>query len=91
MYIETLAAPLTVNTMPEETLHAFADHGSVGATLSAGPDPENDALIARFEAAGVSIDGLALRLQEQGVASFATAWQSLLSRVHEKAAAIAAT
>jgi transaldolase len=85
LYIETLAAPLTVNTMPEETLHAFADHGSVGATLGAGPDPENDALIARFEAAGVSIDGLALRLQEQGVASFATAWQSLLSRVHEKA------
>ena len=91
LYIETLAAPLTVNTMPEETLHAFADHGSVGATLGAGPDPENDALIARFEAAGVSIDGLALRLQEQGVASFATAWQSLLSRVHEKAASIAAS
>lgn len=90
LYIEALAAPLTVNTMPEETLHAFADHGTVGGLLTAGPDPANDALIARLEAAGVDIDGLALRLQEQGVASFATAWQSLLSRIHEKAAAIAA-
>ena len=90
LYIEALAAPLTVNTMPEETLHAFADHGTVGRLLAAGPDPANDALIARLEAAGVDIDGLALRLQEQGVASFATAWQSLLSRIHEKAAAIAA-
>jgi transaldolase len=90
LYVEALAAPLTVNTMPEETLHAFADHGTVGATLAAGPDAQNEALIARFEAAGVDIGGLGLRLQEQGVASFAAAWQSLLNRIQEKAAAIAA-
>ena len=90
LYVEALAAPLTVNTMPEETLHAFADHGTVGPTLAAGPDPQNDALIGLFGAAGVDIVGLGLRLQEQGVASFATAWQSLLSRIREKAAAIAA-
>jgi transaldolase len=90
LYVEALAAPLTVNTMPDETLHAFADHGTVGATLAAGPDPQNDALVARFEAAGIDVAGLGLRLQEQGVASFATAWQSLLARIQEKAAAIAA-
>jgi transaldolase len=90
LYVEALAAPLTVNTMPEETLHAFADHGTVGLTLAAGPDPQNDALIGLFEAAGIDIVGLGQRLQEQGVASFATAWQSLLSRIREKAAAIAA-
>jgi transaldolase len=90
LYVEALAAPLTVNTMPEETLHAFADHGTVGPTLAAGTDPQNEALIAMFEAAGVNVVGLGLRLQEQGVASFATAWQSLLSRIREKAVAIAA-
>jgi transaldolase len=90
LYVEALAAPLTVNTMPEETLHAFADHGTVGATLAAGPDPQNDALVARLEAAGIDVAGLGVRLQEQGVASFATAWQSLLARIQEKAAAIAA-
>lgn len=90
LYVEALAASLTVNTMPEETLLAFADHGTVGATLAAGPDPQNEVLIGLFEAAGVDVVGLGLRLQEQGVASFATAWQSLLSRIREKAAAIAA-
>ncbi len=89
LYIEALAAPLTVNTMPEETLHSFADHGTVGATLAAGPDPQNDALLAKFATAGVDIEGLGLRLQEQGVAAFATAWQSLLARIQEKATAIA--
>ncbi len=48
LYVEALAAPLTVNTMPEETLLAFADHGTVAATLAASPDPQNEALIARF-------------------------------------------
>jgi transaldolase len=90
LYVEALAAPLTVNTMPEETLHAFADHGTVGGTLAAGPDPQNDTLIARFEAAGVEVAELGFRLQEQGVEAFARAWQSLLARIEEKAAAIAA-
>jgi len=86
LYVEALAAALTVNTMPDETLRAFADHGTISGTLSAGPDPKNDALIGRFEAAGVDIADLSRRLQEQGVAAFASAWQSLLSRIEEKAA-----
>jgi transaldolase len=91
LYVEALAAPLTVNTMPEETLLAFADHGRVSAMLPTGVDPENETFISRIEATGVNVDELAVRLQEQGVTSFATAWQSLLARIHEKAAAIAAS
>jgi transaldolase len=87
-YIEALASPFTVNTMPEETLLAFADHGNVDATLTAAPDPQNDAMLARFEAAGVDIAALSLRLQDQGVDSFVTAWQALIARIEQKAAAV---
>jgi transaldolase len=86
LYVEALAAPLTVNTMPEETLHAFADHGTVSGTLAAGADPANEALLARFGAASVDVSELGRRLQEQGVEAFAHAWQSLLARIEEKAA-----
>ena len=86
-YIEALAAPFTVNTMPEETLLAFADHGAVAGTLAAGPDPRNDALLAQFQAQAVDLAGLAQRLQDQGVDAFVRAWQSLLARIDEKAAA----
>ena len=87
LYIEALAAPLTVNTMPEETLHAFADHGSVSHVQQARPDLPDPALKARFKAAGVDLDDLARRLQEAGVESFATAWKSLLTRIEQTAAA----
>jgi transaldolase len=90
LYVEALAASLTVNTMPEETLLAFADHGTVSETLAAGSTRQNDALLARFEAAGVDIARLGSRLQEQGVQAFAHAWESLLARIYEKAAAISA-
>jgi transaldolase len=87
-YIEALAAPFTINTMPEETLIAFADHGTVDRTLGAGPDPENDALLARFEAAGVNLADSARRLQEEGVDAFVRAWRSLLGLIDRKAAAV---
>jgi len=90
LYVEALAAPLTVNTMPEETLLAFADHGAVAGTLAAGPDPKNDALIARFEAAGLDVADLGRRLQEQGVEAFERAWQSLLTRIEDKASGFSA-
>jgi transaldolase len=90
LYVEALAAPLTVNTMPEETLLAFADHGTVTHSLQARPDMPDPALMARFSAAGVDLADLARRLQEAGVESFATAWKSLLTRIEEKAAAVAA-
>jgi transaldolase len=98
LYVEALAAPLTVNTMPEETLLAFADHGTVATTIlpgvkmsasgfGAGPNSQNEALLARFAKAGVNVDDLGRLLQEQGVQSFATAWRSLLSRIEATAAA----
>ena len=65
LYIKGLAAPLTVNTMPEGTLKAFADHGEVGAPCRAdGGDCE--AVLAQFAKAGIDIDALAARLQDEG-------------------------
>jgi transaldolase len=87
LYIEALAAPLTVNTMPEETLLAFADHGSVAHTMQARADLPDPALMAGSKAAGVDLTDLARRLQEAGVESFATAWKSLLARIEQTAAA----
>jgi transaldolase len=90
LYIEALAAPLTVNTMPEETLLAFADHGSVAHTMQARADLPDPVLMAGFKAAGVDLTDLARRLQEAGVESFATAWKSLLTRIEQTAAAAVA-
>ena len=90
LYIEALAAPLTVNTMPEETLLAFAEHGSVAHTMQARADLPDPALMAGFKAAGVDLTDLARRLQEAGVESFATAWKSLLTRIEQTAAAAVA-
>jgi transaldolase len=85
LYVETLEAPLTVNTMPEETLLAFADHGNITTEgkgkLVAGVDAANDELLARFGVQGVDIEALGRQLQEQGVASFEAAWKSLLARI----------
>jgi transaldolase len=83
LYVTALAAPHTINTMPEKTLHAVADHGEVGAMLPAdGGDAEET--LARFRSAGVDPDALALELQKQGAAAFVTSWDSLLARVAEK-------
>jgi transaldolase len=90
-YVEALTAPFTVNTMPEETLHAFADHGRVGPNLAPEPDRENDALLARFREAGVDIDAVAERLQAQGAEAFRRSWQSLLKRIEDRVAAVAST
>ncbi len=71
----------------DQTLLAFADHGTVSGMLAVDRDPENEAMLARFEASGVDLAGLASRLQEQGVDAFVRAWQSLLSLINQKAAA----
>jgi transaldolase len=86
LYIEALAAPFTVNTMPEETLLAFADHGKVGGTLSPAADPSDTDLVARFRAQGVDVDGLGKALQDKGVDLFIAAWKSLLGRIETKSA-----
>jgi transaldolase len=87
LYIHALAAPLTVNTMPEDTLKALADHGRLGAILSAdGGDCE--AVLADFAQAGIDIDALAARLQDEGAASFVKSWNELLECIASKSEAI---
>ncbi len=86
-YISALAAEHTINTMPQNTLEAFADHGAVGSLLSAdGTDA--DATFARHAAAGIDIDALAAQLQKDGAESFVASWAELLERVELKSATI---
>ena len=90
LYVAALAAPLTINTMPEGTLKAFAEHGKVGEVLSAdGGDCES--VLARFAKAGVDIDRLAAKLQEEGAASFVKSWNDLMEVIDSKSAALAQT
>ncbi len=80
LYVEALAAPFTVNTMPDQTLEAFADHGTVGEFLPAdGGDA--DQVIAAFAQAGIDTAALAAELQRQGAEAFAASWQDLLARI----------
>ena len=86
LYVEALAAPDTIDTMPEKTLRAYAEHGVFRGTMSAdGGDAE--ALLARFSQAGIDIDALALQLQRDGAQAFATSWKELLQRIADKSAA----
>ncbi len=85
LYVQALAAPGTINTLPEKTLLAFADHGQVERALPTdGGDAE--AVIADFRREGIDDDALAARLQREGVDAFATSWHSLLTRIREKCA-----
>jgi transaldolase len=85
--VKGLAAPNTVNTMPEPTLKAFADHGEVGPPLAAdGGDCE--AVLAQFAQAGIDIDALAARLQDEGAASFVKSWNELMEVIASKSAVL---
>ncbi len=85
LYITTLAAPFTVNTMPEATLKAFADHGQIGAIMAAdGGDCEE--VLAQFAQAGVNVDALAVQLQDEGARSFVKSWNDLLTVIASKSA-----
>jgi transaldolase len=88
LYIDGLAVPDTVNTMPEETLLVLADADITFRPLPTDGDAAR-ATLARFEAAGISIDGLGLELQQKGAESFVKSWESLMTRVTEKARAVA--
>lgn len=85
LYIKALAAPLTVNTMPEETLKAFADHGEVGATLSSSGSDGEDTLM-QFAARGINLDALAAQLQDAGAKSFVKSWNDLMVVIASKSA-----
>jgi transaldolase len=87
LYIKALAAPLTVNTMPEGTLKAFADHGEVNGILPAdGGDSE--AKLAQFGKAGIDLSALAVRLQDEGATSFVKSWNELMAVIASKSAAL---
>jgi transaldolase len=83
LYVEALAAPDTINPMPEKTLRALADHGRVRTTMAAD-GVAAAAMLARFTEAGIDIDALAGRLQREGAESFAKSWRHLLERVASK-------
>ena len=88
LYVQGLIAPLTVNTMPEGTLRAFAAHGDLGRPLS--PDGGDSAeMLLQFARSGVDLEALAVRLQEEGAASFVTSWKDLLGVIAGKTAAVA--
>ena len=85
LYVETLVAPDTVDTIPEKTLLAFADHGKVGAMLA--PDGgDAEAVIAEFRTLGIDDRALALRLQMEAADSFLKSWNSLLPDIQDKSA-----
>jgi transaldolase len=89
LYIEAFASPFTVNTMPENTLHAFADHGEVGELLP--PDGGNaEQVLKEFEQAGIDVAALAVRLQEEGKQSFNKSWEEMLATIGSKRGALAA-
>jgi transaldolase len=85
LYVRALAAPLTVDTMPEATLKAFADHGEIGP-LMATDGGDCEAVIAEFVRAGVDVDALAARLQTEGAAAFVKSWNELLEVIASKSA-----
>jgi transaldolase len=87
LYVKALAAPFTVNTMPESTLKAFGDHGEVGDMLA--PDGGDcEAVLASFAKAGIDIDALAIRLQEEGAESFVKSWNDLMACIDSKSAVL---
>ena len=88
LYVEALAAPNTVNTMPEETLRAFADHGKLAAVLSPyGGDC--DSVLDAYAKAGVDVEALARKLQSDGAKAFVASWQDLLKSIGAKSKALA--
>lgn len=83
LYIDALAAPDTVTTIPETTLLAFADHGNVNDVLP--PDGgQSEVVLAEFAARGIDIEALAATLQRQGAEAFTQSWNDLMTRIATK-------
>ncbi|MBW4046854.1 MAG: transaldolase [Proteobacteria bacterium] len=88
LYVEALAAPLTINTTPEKTLLAFADHGQVKQMLPSDGGVA-EATLADFGRQGIDLDVLAERLQREGAEAFVASWRQLLQAIGTKAAHLA--
>jgi transaldolase len=87
LYVKAPAAPFTVNTMPEATLKALADHGELGSIMAAdGGDCE--AVLKEFTRAGIQIDDLAARLQDDGAKAFVKSWNDLLALIESRSHAL---
>jgi transaldolase len=87
LYVEALAAPDTIDTMPEKTLLAFAAEGQIKSVMANdGGDAEQ--VLARFAAAGIDVDALALKLQVEGAQSFVKSWTELMQSIADKSAAL---
>lgn len=87
LYIKALAAPFTVNTMPEATLIALADHGELGSIM---PDDggDSEAVLAQFARVGINVDALADQLQSEGARSFVSSWTELLGVIGSKSSTL---
>src|SRR6202008_1763846 len=85
LYVKALAAPLTVNTMPEGTLKALADHGDLGAILPADGGACEEVL-RQFAKAGVDVEALASQLQDEGAKAFVKSWHELMEVIVSKSA-----
>jgi transaldolase len=83
LYIEALAVPDTIVTIPEKTLRAFAEHGRLDGVLAADGD-DAELVLARFAAAGVDVDGLAITLQRDGAQAFVKSWAELLQLIDSR-------
>ena len=88
LYVKALAAPFTVNTMPEGTLKALADHGEISEIMSADGG-ECEAVLNQFAKADVDVDVLAARLQDEGAKSFVNSWNELMDVIASKSATLA--
>jgi transaldolase len=87
LYVGALAAPFTVNTMPQGTLNALADHGVVGAIMPAdGGDCEE--MLARFAGANIDVQSLSVQVQDEGAKSFVNSWNDLMAVIRSKCAVL---
>jgi transaldolase len=87
LYVSALAAPLTVDTIPEKTLKAFAEHGQVDRTLPLDGG-DSDTVFAQFAAVGVEVESLAAKLQSDGATAFVKSWNELMAVIESKSAAL---
>ena len=87
LYVKSLAAPFTVNTIPEGTLKAFADHGEVGPAMPVDGGSSEEEL-ARFAGANIDVRALSTKLQEEGGNSFVSSWNDLMRVIDSKSAAL---
>ena len=88
LYVSALAAPETIDTMPDKTLLSFAEKGQLQGVMSKdGADSES--VLAKFAAAGIDTGALAVQLQKEGAASFVKSWTELMKRIVDKSAALA--